>query len=336
MALDLPSAIYATRWLIRDTFRQARASGLSYITLGVSALCILLCLSVQVTGTRPIQSPDDRPEFLPKGDPKAKDPEFARRHGVDVADWELSLAFGAMHVAWGRPGETAAQYLQARLAGVVADAAGILLTLIWTAGFLPSFLDPSAAAVLLAKPIPRWSLLIGKYLGVLAFVFFQAVVFVFGTWAALGLRIGEWPAAYLLCIPLLLLHFAVFFSFSTFIAVCTRSTVACVLGSILFWLICWGMNFGRHSVLAHPDLQTLGGGFSFLVEAGYWTLPKPADLLMVLFDALQAGAHMPMAQEFKAVQEQGAFHPELSILASVIFAVAMLAVAARQFVTTDY
>src|SRR5207244_1971501 len=162
--------------------------------------------------------------------PDARDPEKARRHGVDVPDWELSLAFGAIHVAWGRPGENAVQYLQTLLAGGVADAAGILLTLIWTAGFLPTFLDPSAAAVLLAKPVPRWSLLVGKYVGVLAFVLFQALVFVGGTWVALGLRTGEWPLAYLLSVPLLLLHFAIFFSFSTFVAVCTRSTVACVFG----------------------------------------------------------------------------------------------------------
>ena len=218
----------------------------------------------------------------------------------------------------------------------VADTFGILLTLIWTAGFLPTFLDPSAAAVLLAKPVPRWSSLVGKYLGVLAFVLFQAVVFVGGTWVALGLRTGEWPAAYLLSVPLLLLHFAIFFSFSTFVAVCTRSTVACVFGSILFWLLCWGMNFGRHAVVGMPEMQGMSGSFSGLVEAGYWVLPKPADLLLVLFDALGAGAHVPLAKEFQAVQAQGAFHPELSILASLAFAVAVLAVAARQFVTTDY
>src|SRR5262249_23044651 len=148
-------------------------------------------------------------------------------------------------------------FLQLLLAGGVADAAGLLLALVWTAGFLPTFLEPASASVLLAKPVPRWSLLAGKYLGVLAFVAFQATVFVGGTWLALAARTGIWDATYLLCIPVLLLHFAIFYSVSALIAVCTRSTVACVLGSVLFWFVCWGMNYGRHAALATPEM---GGG----------------------------------------------------------------------------
>ena len=84
--------------------------------------------------------------------------------------------------------------------------------------------------MLLAKPVPRWLLLAGKFVGVLAFVALQGSLFVGGTWLALGVRTGVWDAAYFLCVPLLLLHFAVFFSFSAMLAVATRSTVACVLG----------------------------------------------------------------------------------------------------------
>src|SRR5207248_1034875 len=117
--------------------------------------------------------------------------------------------------------------------------------------------DPSAVAVLLAKPAPRWSLLVGKYLGVLVFVLFQATVFVVGTWLALGVRTGVWGPfvgstplpVYLLCVPLLLVHFAIFFSFSTLLATLSRSTVTCVFGSLLFWLLCWGMNYARHKSL---------------------------------------------------------------------------------------
>ena len=55
----------------------------------------------------------------------------------------------------------------------MADTLGLMLTLIWTAGFLPSFLEGRNICVLLAKPAPRWVLLVGKYVGVLAFVLFQ-------------------------------------------------------------------------------------------------------------------------------------------------------------------
>ncbi|MCP6725987.1 hypothetical protein NL526_28425, partial [Klebsiella pneumoniae] len=84
---------------------------------------------------------------------------------------------------------------------------------------------------------------------------------------------------YLLCVPLLVLQFAIFFSFSSLLAVSTRSTITCVFGSILFWLVCWGVNFGRHVALAHlSESGQVGGGSSRMLELGYWLLPKPADL----------------------------------------------------------
>ena len=56
------------------------------------------------------------------------------------------------------------------------------------------------------------------------------------------------------CIPLLLLQFAIFYSFSVLLAVITRSTVACVFGSVLFWLLAWGINYG--CVMARGVLET--------------------------------------------------------------------------------
>jgi hypothetical protein len=218
----------------------------------------------------------------------------------------------------------------------VADGLGLLLILVWTAGFLPAFLDPAAAAVMLAKPVPRWSLLAGKYLGVLAFVAVNAVLFVGGTWLALGLRTGVWDAAYFWCLPLLLAHFAVFFSVSTLLAVATRSPVACVFGSVLFWLLCWGMNYGRHAALAVAGLDNAAGHFLWTLEVGYWVLPKPADLGVVLVDALGAGRYFSPMAEMQAVQAKGAFHPALSLLSSLLFGAVMLALSAYEFVTADY
>jgi hypothetical protein len=176
--------------------------------------------------------------------------------------------------------------------------------------------------------------------GVLLFVGFQAVVFVGGTWLALGLRTGVWLPGYLLAIPLLLLHFAVVYSFSVLLAVYTRSTVACVFGSILFWLMCCGLNYGRHAALAQgtiaPEAAPPSGMFRVTLEAGYWLLPKPADMGILLQQALDLGRHFTVLPEFRAVVEQGAFHPELSLLSSLLFCIGMLAAAAHQLATMDY
>lgn len=333
--MNLPAAIYAVRWLIRDTFRQALASGLFWLMLGVSTLCMVVCLSAGISGDVPLRQGKEMSEFLPRGDVEAR-PEKLTNSGVTVITGELTLLFGKMKLSLGRDGADAVHYFQLLLAGVVADAAGVLLALIWTAGFLPTFLEPGAAAVLLAKPVPRWSLLTGKYLGVLTFVAFQAIVFAGGTWAALGISTGIWSAAYLLCVPILLFHFAIFFSVSTLLAVCTRSTVTCILGSVLFWLLSWGMNYGRHAAFGLVDLSLIPEPLHVLIETGYWILPKPADLGLVLFDTLQADGSFGKPAALEAVQSKGLLYPGLSLLTSLIFTVVMLGAAAREFVTTDY
>ena len=330
--MTLPAALFAVRWLIRDTFRQARASGIFWLMLAVTGICVAVCLSA---GTVNLPPREEHSERIPAADPRNPPPEKLKNTGVDVIDGQLTLAFGAIRIPWNRYREDAVRFLQMVLLGLVADTGGILLALVWTAGFLPTFLEPGAASVLLAKPVPRWSLLAGKVLGVLVFVAFQATVFVGGVWLSLGLSTGVWDGVCFLALPVLLIHFAVFFSFSALLAVTTRSTVACVFGSVLFWLVCLGMNLGRHTALLVPELQNVSPAFSFLVDAGYWILPKPADLGQWLVQALQASNEF-RAFDVAGLERQGAWHPGMSLAASVAFAVVMLAIAAREFVTQDY
>ena len=336
--MNLPVALLTIKWMIRDTFRQSLASRLFWVLLGVSVICIVFCLSVHVEGDDKLPSLPDEPQTgLPADDPKVKElgKEKIKKEGVDILGSRLYLGFGLFKAAEGRDRTDAVRFLQIWMAGAVADTAGIFLVLIWTAGFLPQFLEPNQITVLLAKPIPRWSLLIGKYLGVLAFVLVQVAFFVFGTWLALGVRTGVYDSLYLLTIPLLAVHFGIFYSFSVLLAVWTRSTVVCVFGSLMFWVICWGMNFGRHAM----EVNEVGGmspAGRVVLEVSYWTLPKPGDMNLNLYYALQAEGFSGGVPEFQKLKKSGKFYPELSLLASMLFAVVMLAIAAKEFKSTDY
>jgi ABC-type transport system involved in multi-copper enzyme maturation permease subunit len=299
---------------------------------GITALCTLFCAGVRVTrdDTRPVH-PD---ELRLRHGPNLPDSDKAREEGVLLGTGELSFGFGLMTVPVKRA-QADTRFVQLWMAGVLADSAGVLLALLWTAGFLPTFLEPQQVTVLLAKPAPRWALVVGKYLGVVLFVGLQAVLFVGGTWFGLGIATGVWDGTYWLAVPLLVVNFAVFYAFSAFLAVCTRSTVVSVFGTLLFWLLCWAMNFTHHRVIA-ADLPGLSGSAGFLLNAGYWVLPKPFDLTGLFFDAMRAGDLSMKAEELAAVQAKGLFQPELSVLSSLLFAVGALAVAAHEFRKMDY
>jgi hypothetical protein len=195
---------------------------------------------------------------------------------------------------------------------------------------LPDFLEPPNATVLLGKPVPRWSLLVGKYLGVVGFVALQTVLFVGGTWLALGVSTGVWGPRYLLCVPVLLLHFAVFFSVSVLLAVWTRRTVVCMVGVLAFWAACWSTNHSWHA------WQTAPVPAPVLLDVGYWVLPKPADLNWTLFDLLGAQTHFGKMLDYQAFAGSDASPVLLSILTSLLFTVVVLVLSSVRFARTEY
>lgn len=333
--ISLPDAIRTVRWMVRDTFRQSLHTKLFWVMLGVTALCTVFCASIRVTGGVKVYEGDPT-LTLPKNQAHHEGgEEKVKEDGVQIKDGEISFGFGAVKSPVAKTKEDSVRFVQIWIAGVLADSLGVLLALIWTAGFLPTFLEPHSATVLLAKPAPRWAILLGKYLGVVGFVAVQAGIFVGGTWLALGLATNVWDAAYLLAVPLLVVNFAVFYSVSAFIAVCTRSTVAAAFGTLLFWVLCWVMNYTHHHLAAFP-VQGLGGASHYLLEVGYWFLPKPFDMSGIFFEAMGAQGFFSSADEISVLKAKGQFYPEASVATSAVFAVVTLGTAAYELHTTDY
>ncbi len=326
--MNSPTLLRLIGWVVYATFREALASRLFAATTLVAGVCIAFCLSMRVEGQPPLPcDPGEARMRLPPEEIQRIGP--ANAVGVDVAFSEVRFLFGAIRVPYRHYPEDAVIFVQLLLAGFVADTAGVLLALIWTAGFLPGFLDPARSSLLLAKPTPRWALLAGQYLGVLAFVTLQTAAFVVGTWLALGVATGEWTPLYLFCVPVLLLHFAVFFSFSAFLAVRTRSTTICLVGSLAFWLLCWCVNHHWHAA------RSAGAESAWLASA-YWILPKPADLNWLLFELLHADHYFGRLLDYAVLREQGGITLAVSILTSLVFTIVALALSARRFARMDY
>ena len=142
-------------WLARDTFRQSVESRVCWFMLALSVVAITICLSVSVQGGAGLQRDGERPDFLPRDDPDAATSQaLLKREGVDVPSGDLTIAFGAFRVPLGRDARDAVQFLQFILAGGLASTAGLFLSLVWTAGFLPAFLAPRSITLLLARPVP--------------------------------------------------------------------------------------------------------------------------------------------------------------------------------------
>ncbi|MFO0936200.1 MAG: ABC transporter permease subunit [Gemmataceae bacterium] len=334
--MNLPAILRTIRWMTKDTFRQAVASKLFWVMIAATIVGTLFCLGVSIKGgPKPLTINFEVPSILPQDEAKKIGMDKVESEGVRVLDGKLVLCFGAIEVPMPRGREDIVKQLQVWLAAFSADTLGILFALIWTAGFLPTFLEPQSAAVMLAKPSPRWAILLGKYFGVVLFVVTQAILFIGCTWVALGFKTGVWNMNYWLAVPLLAINFSVFYAVSTCIAVCTRSTVASAFGTILFWAICWMMNFAHHRLVVH-GLEGMTPLSKFLLDTGYWFLPKPFDMGGIFFDVMRAEVFAVKPEEMKILADKGQFHPGMSVLASTAFAAGTLGMAAYEFETLDY
>jgi ABC-type transport system involved in multi-copper enzyme maturation permease subunit len=295
----------ALGWLVADTFRQSLWSGVFWLMLTATGLCVAFGLTARIREPQP------------------------------GAPGQLSYLFGAVREPTTHDRDYHARQLLLAFGVGGANTLGLLLAVAATAGFIPGFVDPNSALILLAKPVRRWQMLAGKFLGVLAFFTVHALIFVVGTWVAVGIATGVWPSEYLWTLPLAVLNFAMFFSFSTMLAVTTRSTVACVFGTLMFWLVCWLSNLGRHALHTY-DLSQFTAASRVMSEACYWLLPKPADVNIVLYDLLNPDPFRELLGDFAKVQDRGAFHAGLSIVASLAFPVLVLAVSGYELETADY
>ncbi len=329
--MDAPTVIYALRWLIYDTFWQALTSRVFWILLGLSTICIVFCLGVSVQGGIEREGK----ELFGK-DRKPLTAESPRG--------QASLLFGAFNYEISRDSEREARFFLNIFGSIVGGVLGVLFTLVFTAGFIPDALQPSAASVLLAKPIPRWLFLMGKFLGVVCFVALHACIFYLGTWLALGMKTNHWHATYLFGILFMVFHFTTIFSFSLILAVLFRSSTAGIVGALAFWAICFAVNWGRHSVVVFADLnpgtQPLSEFTSLMAEISYWCLPKPIDFTIMLQESLGVGVDVSATfaeiNPFKPMIEKNYFHPVLAVLSSFLFTLFALWTSASQLAKTDY
>ncbi len=124
-----------------------------------------------------------------------------------------------------------------------------ILALVSTAGIFPEFISGGSIDLVLAKPIGRLRLFITKYATGLLFVTLQVSVFTFACFLVIGFRGGVWEPALLLAIPLVVIFFSYLYSVCVLLGLLTRSTVAALLLTMLFWFVLFGIHTTESAVM---------------------------------------------------------------------------------------
>jgi len=217
MILTQTSAIFI------DAYRELNAKKLFWITMGLNLLAVAFFASAGIN-----------------------------QNGISLLHWDLidspffntqrvspELFYKIQFTSWGIP--------------IWLSWATIILALVSTAGIVPDLISGGMIEPVLSKPVGRVRLFLTKFLSGLLFVALQVTVFSVGALLVIGIRGGAWEFKLLLAIPIVLALFSYLFSFCALMGLITRSTIASLLITLLFWFIIWTVNLGDSLMLAQRE-----------------------------------------------------------------------------------
>ena len=94
--MNVRSNFVTLKQMTRDTFRQACASGICWMMLTVTGICVVLCLSVNVSGDVSLHDDDEPVLFLPQPSARAVGCTSGRgSNGWGFASYPILTLLGA-------------------------------------------------------------------------------------------------------------------------------------------------------------------------------------------------------------------------------------------------
>ena len=120
-----------------------------------------------------------------------------------------------------------------------------ILALISTTTIFPDFIAGGAIDLVLSKPIGRVRLFAMKYLASMLFVLLQVSLFCVGVFFCMGWRLGDWEWKIFAAIPVVTIFYSYLFSVNVLVGVWTRSSLAALLCTMLFWASLSGISMSE-------------------------------------------------------------------------------------------
>jgi len=152
-----------------------------------------------------------------------------------------------------------------------------ILALVSTAGIFVDLMTGGSIDLVVSKPIGRLRLFVTQYAAALLFVTLQVTVFTAASFLVLGIRGGAWEPGLFLAIPVMVCFFSYLYSVCVLLGVLTRSTVAALLLTILFWLGVYMFSTAEQTLLMFDTMDKQGVTLTDLNAGQRGRMPKQED-----------------------------------------------------------
>lgn len=211
-----------TAAIFRDAYRELNARKLFWITMGLNVLAVAVfaCLGINERGPTLLHWTFDN----------------------DLLNTRLvskKLFYTLQFTTWGIP--------------IWLSWVASILALISTAGMFPDLITGGVIETMLSKPISRARLFLTKYLAGLLFVTLQVAVFSAGCFLVMWIRGGTPRPGLFLAVPIVVLFFSYLFAVCALLGLVTRSTIAALLLTLLFWFMVFLVNSTDAMLLAQRE-----------------------------------------------------------------------------------
>lgn len=206
---------------------------------------------------------------------------------------------------------TLIQHTQTLLVDQIGGTFGLIFAIAATAFFVPRMVEKGAADTIFSKPVSRWALFFSRYVAGLLFVAILTSVLVLGMHLGLLLNSGYSDIGFMWSIPVMIYKYAVLHAFSLLIAVWTRSSVAAILTTLMFFAFNGCVHTGwqikewqqtRHKIeissgeaTEGDDPSTLMNGMLATLDVLHFTLPKTSDAAVISQNLRRAIAERALA-----------------------------------------
>jgi len=163
---------------------------------------------------------------------------------------------------------------------------GLFLSIFSTAGLVPDLLKKGNIDLFLSKPISKFELLGGKYLGGLAIVFVNIVFLVGSIWLMVGLKFSFWETSFLLSIGSITFVFATLYALMTLLGILTKSPVLPIIISFLIVIVLNPLLTMRSMLYDLTDSSVVKGIF----ETFYYLIPQANEIVSISQDSIMGKA----------------------------------------------
>lgn len=151
---------------------------------------------------------------------------------------------------------------------------GIFLSVFSASSFIPHMLEKGSIDLLLSKPVARWQIILGKFIGGILVVFANVVILVVGMWMLIGIKFGSWEPSFLLTTFTIVFAFAELYALLIFMGIVTRSSVLAMMVVYLIFFIFSPLLAFRDKIFALIDNKLA----EYVLDFFYYILPKTQEL----------------------------------------------------------